>query len=115
MSKLLGLAAAAMLFTGLSFVVADEPSAKVTLEGEGLCAKCALSETDACQNALIVTKDGKKTTYYMVMDAVAKKAHKGVGLCGASKEKPVKLKVVGTVEKKDDKMVLTAEKITKVD
>jgi hypothetical protein len=114
MSKFLSLAAAAMLFTGLSFVVADEATDKVTLEGEGLCAKCALAETDECQNALIVTKDGKKTTYYMAKNDVAKKAHGSVGFCGAKVDKTVKVKVVGTVKKVDDKMVLTAEKITKV-
>ena len=39
---------------------------KVTIKGDGMCAKCALKETKTCQNAVIVTKDGKKTTYYLV-------------------------------------------------
>ena len=31
---------------------ADDP---VTLNGVGLCAKCALGETDSCQNAIKLT------------------------------------------------------------
>jgi heme-binding NEAT domain protein len=113
MSKLLSLAAfAAVLFLAPSFVVAEE---KVTIEGDGLCAKCALEETESCQNAVIVTKDGKKTTYYLAKNDVATNAHKSIGFCGASKEKPVKVKVVGTAEKKDDKWIFTAENIKKAD
>ena len=44
---------------------------------------------------------------------VAKKAHQKDGFCKASKDKPVKVKVTGTVEEKDGKLVLTAEKIEK--
>ena len=78
-----------------------------------MCAKCALKETKTCQNVVIVTKDGKKTTYYLVHDGVSKKAHGSMGFCQATKDDPIKVKVTGTVEKKDDKLVLTAEKIEK--
>ena len=41
-----------------------EEKKTVTLEGTGLCAKCSLSETDSCTNALQVKgKDGKIMTY----------------------------------------------------
>jgi Family of unknown function (DUF6370) len=112
MRKLLVLATVGVLFSGLSFLKAADDE-KVTISGEGLCAKCALKETTKCQNAVIETKDGKKTTYYLVDNDVAKKAHQRDGFCRATKDEPIKVKVTGTVEKKDDKMYLTAEKIEK--
>ena len=74
MRKLMMLAAAGVLFSGLALVKADDADKKVTIEGEGMCAKCALKETKTCQNAVIVTKDGKKETYYLVHEGVSKKA-----------------------------------------
>jgi hypothetical protein len=112
MRKLMTLATAVVLFCGLALVKADEGK-KVTIEGEGMCGKCALKETKSCQNVVIVTKDGKKTTYYLVHDGVSKKNHQAMGFCGATKDEPIKVKVTGTCEKKDDKLVLTAETIEK--
>jgi len=112
MRKLLMLAAAGVLFSGFALVKAADDK-KVTITGEGLCAKCALKETTSCQNAVIVTKDGKKETYYLVANDVAKKAHSRDGFCRATKDDPIKVKVTGTVEKKDDKLLMTAEKIEK--
>jgi len=112
MRKLLLLAAAGVLFSGLALVKADDDK-KVTITGEGMCAKCALKETKTCQNAVIVTKDGKKETYYLVHEGVSKKSHGSMGFCQATKDDPIKVKVVGTVEKKDDKNVMTAETIDK--
>ena len=113
MRKLLMVGAVGVLFSGLSVLRADDDK-KVTIEGEGLCAKCALKETKTCQNAVIVTKDGKKTTYYLVANDIAKKAHSKEGFCQATKDDPIKVKVTGTVEVKDDKHEMTAEKIEKV-
>jgi hypothetical protein len=115
MRKLLVLAVAGVLFSGLTVLRADkaDDEKKVTISGEGMCAKCALKETKTCQNVVIETKDGKKTTYYLVANKVAKDAHQRDGFCRATKEDPVKVKVTGTVVKKDDKMELTAEKIEK--
>ena len=112
MRKLLLLASAAVLFSGLALVKAADEK-KVTITGEGMCAKCALEETKSCQNAVIVTKDGKKETYYLVHEGIAKKSHGSMGFCKATKDAPVKVKVTGTVEKKDDKLVMTAETIDK--
>jgi uncharacterized protein DUF6370 len=112
MRKVLMFAAVAVVFSGVSALMASDDK-KVTITGEGMCAKCALKETDSCQNAVIETKDGKKTTYYLVKNDVADAAHQKLGFCRASKEKPVKVKVTGTVEVKDDKHELTAEKIEK--
>jgi Family of unknown function (DUF6370) len=112
MRKLLVLGAVGVLFSSLSYLRAagDE---KVTVKGEGMCAKCALKETKTCQNVVIENKDGKKTTYYLVANAVAKKAHQRDGFCMATKDDPIKVKVTGTVEEKDGKKMLTAEKIEK--
>jgi hypothetical protein len=113
MRKLLLLAAVGVLFSGVGVLSAAQDDKKVTISGEGMCAKCALKETSSCQNVVIVTKDGKKETYYLAKNDVAKKAHAADGFCQASKDDPIKVKVTGTVEKKDDKLVMTAEKIEK--
>jgi hypothetical protein len=112
MRKLLTLAAVGVLFSGLGLLRADEKGEKVTLKGDGMCAKCALQEKDSCQNAVIVTKDGEKKTYYIVHDAVAKKVH-GSLFCRATKENPTKVKITGTCKEEDGKLVFTAEKIEK--
>jgi len=112
MRKLLMLAAAGFLLSGLNSAKAE--GEKVTLTGEGMCAKCALKETKDCQNAVIVTKDGKKVTYYLVANDVSKAAHSKEGFCMATKDDPIKVKITGTFEKKDDgKLHFTAEKIEK--
>ena len=113
MRKLLALAAVGVLFTGLGVLRADDKSEKTTLKGDGMCAKCALKEADSCQNVVIVTKDGEKKTYYIVKNDVAKKAHGSMGFCRASKDKPAKVKITGTFEEKDGKLLFTAEKIEK--
>jgi Family of unknown function (DUF6370) len=114
MRKLLTLVAAGVLFSGVSALLAADGE-KVTITGDGMCAKCALKETKTCQNVVIETKDGKKTTYYLVANDVAKKAHQKEGFCQATKDDPIKVKVTGTCEEKDGKKQLTAEKIEKVE
>jgi hypothetical protein len=114
MRKLLALAAVGVLFSGLGLLRADDKDAKLTLKGEGMCAKCALQEKNTCQNVVIVKKEGEKDKkYYIVHDAVAKKAHGSLGFCRASKEEPVKVKIIGTCKEEDGKLVFTAEKIEK--
>ncbi|HKI17450.1 MAG TPA: hypothetical protein VKA15_06200 [Isosphaeraceae bacterium] len=112
MRKLLVLAAAGVMFSGLTLLKADEGK-KVTISGDGMCAKCALKETKTCQNVVIVTKDDKKTTYYLAHEGVSKKSHGSMGFCMATKDDPIKVKVTGTCVKKDDKLVVTADKIEK--
>jgi hypothetical protein len=114
MKKVLMLAVVCVLFSGASALLANDDK-KVTVTGDGMCAKCALKETTSCQNAVIEDKDGKKTTYYLVHEGVSKKSHGSMGFCKASKESPVKVKVTGTVEEKDGKKELTAETIEKVE
>jgi len=113
MRKVLILGAVGVLFSGLGLLKADEKGAKVSIKGDGMCAKCALKEQAKCQNVVIVTKDGKDTKYYLERNTTANKAHQALGFCRATKDEPVKVKVTGTCEKKDDKLVVTAEKIEK--
>src|SRR5262245_134294 len=115
MRKLLALAVAGVLFCGVGLLRADDKDREVTRTSDGMGAKCALQEKDSCQNGVIVTKDGEKKTYYVVHDSVAKKAHGRLGFCRASKEKPAKVKITGTCEEKDGKLVFTAKKIEKDD
>jgi Family of unknown function (DUF6370) len=82
---------------------------EVTITGEGKCAKCALKETDECQNVIQVKKDDKTITYYLVENDVSKKFHHN--LCKAS----MKIKAIGTVKEVDGKMQLTATKIEPVE
>lgn len=100
MIALIGLMAA-MLAT--SAFAADKK--EVTLTGEGKCAKCALHETDKCQNALQVQEDGKTVTYYLAQNKISKDFHEN--LCKESQ----KITVTGTVKEKDGKKTLTASKI----
>jgi hypothetical protein len=113
MRKLLALAVVGILFSGVGLLRADDKGEKITLKGDGMCAKCALKEKDSCQNVVIVTKDGEKKTYYLVHDKVAKDAHAKLGFCRASKAKPAKVKIIGTCKEEDGKLVFTAEKIEK--
>jgi hypothetical protein len=114
MRKLTRLFAVAFAVTGLSMAFAYAAEEK-TITGDAVCAKCALKEKPSCQNVVIAKEDGKEVKYYLVQNAVSKKAHSGEGICQASKDAPVKLKVTGTVEEKDGKMELTASKIEKAD
>jgi uncharacterized protein YggE len=78
---------------------------KVTITGEGKCAKCALHETDKCQNAVQVKEGDKTVTYYLAANKVSKDFHEN--LCKESQ----KVTVTGTVKEKDGKKILTASKI----
>ena len=53
-------------FLGFGLVKAEDEARRSPSRARALCAKCALKETKTCQNAVIVTKDGKKETYYLV-------------------------------------------------
>jgi hypothetical protein len=111
MRKLFPLLAVAVLFSGLTYAFAAEDK---TITGGAVCAKCALKEQATCQNVVMVKEDGKEVKYYLD-GPESKKAHQPLGICGAKKDAPVKVKVTGTCEKKDDKLVITVSKIEKVD
>jgi hypothetical protein len=115
MRKLLMLAVVGVLFTGVSAFSASNDDKKVTVTGDGMCAKCALKETQSCQNVIIEEKDGKKTTYYLKHEGVSKDNHQKLGFCRASKDNPTKVKATGTVAEEDGKKVMTAETLEKVE
>ena len=117
MRKLLTLLAVGSCSRAWASCGADEKGKTITIKGDGICAKCGLKDKDAkkCQNVVVVTKDGKKTTYYLT-GKMSDEVHKSLGFCSASKDEPVKVEVTGTCEKKGDKLVLTpTEKIKKID
>jgi len=94
---------------GLLLLALTTPAfaAEKTITGEGKCAKCALKETDKCQNAIQVEKGGKTITYYLVDNDVSKDFHKN--LCKESK----KITATGNVKKNKEtgKLEMTATKI----
>jgi hypothetical protein len=75
------------------------------ISGEAKCAKCMLKEADKCQTVIQTEKDGKKVSYYVVDNDVAKEFHKDV--C----KKARKVTALGTVKEVDGKQELTLKKI----
>jgi hypothetical protein len=106
MRKVFPLLAVTVLFSGLTLVVAAEEK---TITGEGQCAKCALNETKACQNAIVTDEGGKKVTYYLAKNAVSKAFHSKI--CKETK----KIKATGEVKEEAGKKVLTPSKIEEVE
>ena len=99
------LAGAIGLFMLALVMPAQAEDKEITITGEAKCGKCALKETEKCQNEIQVEKDGKKTTYYLVQNDVSKKFHENV--CQAAK----KTTATGTSKKVDGKLQFTATKI----
>lgn len=77
----------------------------VTLKGTMTCGKCALAETEKCQNVLKVGKAGQEVKYYLAANDLAEKNHEQV--CGGEAKATVK----GTVAEEAGKKVLTATSI----
>lgn len=113
MRKLIPMLSVALMVSVVA-VVARAAEEK-TVTGQAQCAKCALKETPACQNVVVAEEDGKEVKYYLVQNDVAKAAHQKLGFCTAPKGDGPKVKVTGTCEKKDDKLVMTASKIEAVE
>jgi hypothetical protein len=112
MRKLFPMLAVAVLFSGFTLIV--QAAEEKTIEGMAQCAKCALKETQKCQNVVVVKEDGKDVNYYMVMEGVAKDNH-GKIFCQAPKGDGPKVKVTGEIEEKDGKKVIKASKIEVVE
>jgi Family of unknown function (DUF6370) len=78
----------------------------ITVTGEGKCAKCALHETDKCQNVVQKKEaDGTIVTYYIAKNDVANDFHSN--LCKESK----KITVTGAVSEEGGKKTIIATKI----
>ena len=86
-------------------LAADEHAKKETITGTGKCGKCALKETETCQNVIQTEKGGKTTTYYLAKNDVSNEFHSKV--CKESK----KVKATGTIKEVGGKKEFTATKI----
>lgn len=93
-------AVAALAFSASSAVAAEE----VTLEGKVLCGKCELKESPKCAVAIVVEKDGKKSTYWF--DTASSKKYHG-DVCQTVKPATIK----GTVAKEGDKMIVSVTEL----
>ncbi len=98
MKKLSLVLAIAASFTATAF------AKEVTLSGEGKCLKCALKQSDKCQNVLEVKK-GDKTTLYTLTGDIQDKFHKE--LCKG----PKNITVTGEATTKDGKKSIEVAKI----
>ena len=103
------IALAALLVMGLlSPALAAQKGKKVTITGEGMCAKCALHLTDKCQNVIQTKVDGKVVNYFLADNKLSKDFHEN--LCRENH----KVTATGTLTKKDGKEILTVTKIALV-
>ena len=100
----LSIAALACLVSLNAAEAAKEPKEK-TVTGTGKCAKCALKETETCQNVIEVTKGNKKTLYYLADNDVSKAFHKNI--CKENQN----VKATFTVTMDHGKEVFTAKTI----
>jgi hypothetical protein len=104
MKNILSLMAVAglMMCIATPVLAADK---KVTVTGEGKCAKCALKEGDQCQSVIQAQEGGKTVTYYLAENKVSNDFHHNV--CKETQ----KVTATGTVKEENGKTVLTASKI----
>ena len=93
----------------------EKAKKEVKLEGELVCTKCKLNETEACGHALIVTekvkgKKDKEVKYYINDSGATEKYHKAI----CTKPKPAVVKGKVGEEKDEDgkkKMVINDAKV----
>ena len=86
-----------------------EDSGPITVTGMGKCAKCALHQSDKCQNVVEVEKDGKTTTYWLT--GAKSKAFHHDNLCQDTK----KVTVTGTLSEKGGKQMINVSEIKLAD
>jgi hypothetical protein len=106
--SLLAAIVGAAFFAAVSTFAADAAKTEakeVTFVGKGQCAKCALHQTDECQNTVTVTENGKDQLYYLTANDVSEDFHKTI--CKGPKE----IKVTGTVKEVGGKKEITPTKI----
>jgi hypothetical protein len=101
--KLLIALLAGLAIAGASTALAAD---EVTITGNMVCGKCALHETEKCQNVVQVLEDGKTVNYYLKDNDISKAEHGAI-----CKGDPEKVTVTGKVKEKDGKKLLTATKI----
>jgi hypothetical protein len=103
LKKAFGIVAALLAVSFVSFAFAEDKKDTKTLEGNMVCTKCKLSETEACGNAVVVKEGDKNVTYYFKDKGKVEKYHKCSG------EKAVK--VTGNVSEKDGKKYIENAKV----
>ena len=103
--KKLSLLITGVAVLGLLGLATPALAKEITITGEGKCAKCALKETDKCQNVIQVGKKHKTVTYYLVQNDISKNFHDN--LCKGPKQ----VTATGTVKTVDGKKELTVTKI----
>ena len=111
MRKLYPMLAVAVVFAAASLLVKATPVKDVTVTGQAQCAKCALKETQKCQNVVVAKEDGKDVKYYLVHNDIAKKAHQALGFCTAKPGEGPKVTVTGDLKEEDGKKIITPTEI----
>jgi hypothetical protein len=94
-----------VIVSGLAWAAEEK-----TIVGEAVCAKCALKESQKCQNTITTEEGGKKVVYYLTKNKFFGPAHKEFGICTAQPGSGPKVKATGEVAEKDGKMTLTPTK-----
>lgn len=95
-----------LLFAFATTTFAADEGKKVTITGTGKCGKCAMHETEKCQNVIQTEEHGKTVTYYLAKNDMSNDFHEK--LCKG----PKKVKATGTVKEVDGKKELTVSKIS---
>jgi RecG-like helicase len=98
-------AAGLLLMTTATRSLAADSGKTITITGEGKCAKCAMKESDTCQNVIQTKEDGKTVTYYLVQNKVSKGFHSN--LCKG----PKKVTATGTIKEVNGKQEFVAKEI----
>ena len=96
----------AILLLGCAASLRAVAEESVTLNGVGLCAKCALGQTDSCQNAIKVSAEGKEVIYLLTANDVSKAFHKNI--CSGSAD----ISAVGVFKEVGGKKVFAANKLS---
>ena len=106
MKKLVGCLGVILLIlvgTAPQSIAAEE---SVTLQGVGVCAKCALGQTDSCQNAIKINGADGEEVYLLTANDVSKAFHKNV--CSGSAD----ITAVGIFSEVGGKKYFTANKLS---
>lgn len=103
MKKLVLSLVAVACATLLSSTAFAEKGKTITIKGTGKCAKCALNQSDTCQNVVEVKQKDKTVRYYLADNEASKALHEKI--C----KQPAPVEVRGVCKKVGDKLVVTAE------
>jgi hypothetical protein len=106
MKTLLSLFVGGLLVLAMAMTGEAQDKKEVTLKGDGVCAKCGLSQTQKCQDALEVKEGDAKGVYYI----------KGKGAAGLHRsicQARVPLTVTGVVSTKENQKWIEASKVVK--